>query len=240
MTTTTTPTPPPTKKPHVAVIVLGDVGRSPRMQYHAISLLQNNYRVTLVGYCGENLCPTLATAAATSDLTVLRFDLPTPPALLRRVAKPIYLLLRLCGMIAALIRTLWFALDRDVDCLLVQNPPSVPLLFLSYLYVRTNGRRRRRRTGLVIDWHNLGYSMFDARWMRGVARRYEMVCAPFADAHLCVTGAMKRYLEDEFGLESETMTVLRDRPPDFFRALSTGEKHDFLTLRGEEFDVCFP
>merc|ERR1740139_761203 len=26
---------------HVAVIVLGDVGRSPRMQYHALSLLQN-------------------------------------------------------------------------------------------------------------------------------------------------------------------------------------------------------
>ena len=40
---------------HVAVLVLGDVGRSPRMQYHALSLseMSDNVRVTLVGYAGE-------------------------------------------------------------------------------------------------------------------------------------------------------------------------------------------
>ena len=39
---------------HVVVLVLGDVGRSPRMQYHAISLAEMpNTKVTLVGYTGE-------------------------------------------------------------------------------------------------------------------------------------------------------------------------------------------
>jgi hypothetical protein len=40
---------------HVVVAVLGDVGRSPRMQYHANSFagFENVGRVTLLGYEGE-------------------------------------------------------------------------------------------------------------------------------------------------------------------------------------------
>ena len=40
---------------HVAVVVLGDVGRSPRMQYHALSLayLKDVKKVTLFGFVGE-------------------------------------------------------------------------------------------------------------------------------------------------------------------------------------------
>jgi hypothetical protein len=38
---------------HVVVIVLGDLGRSPRMQYHANSLLAEGHFVSLVGYTGE-------------------------------------------------------------------------------------------------------------------------------------------------------------------------------------------
>ena len=36
----------------VMVVVLGDVGRSPRMQYHCLSLVQNNFTVELVGFSG--------------------------------------------------------------------------------------------------------------------------------------------------------------------------------------------
>lgn len=39
--------------PHVVVVVLGDVGRSPRMQYHALSLAQNGFSVTLLGFYSE-------------------------------------------------------------------------------------------------------------------------------------------------------------------------------------------
>lgn len=38
---------------HIIVVVLGDLGRSPRMQYHANSLLKQGHSVSLVGYNGE-------------------------------------------------------------------------------------------------------------------------------------------------------------------------------------------
>ena len=36
----------------IQVLVLGDVGRSPRMQYHAISIAKNGGLVNLIGYIG--------------------------------------------------------------------------------------------------------------------------------------------------------------------------------------------
>jgi hypothetical protein len=38
---------------HVVVVVLGDVGRSPRMQYHALSLARHGFSVSLLGFCSE-------------------------------------------------------------------------------------------------------------------------------------------------------------------------------------------
>ncbi|KAH8091549.1 chitobiosyldiphosphodolichol beta-mannosyltransferase [Aureococcus anophagefferens] len=48
--------PVPTSAKHAVVVVAGDVGRSPRMQYHALSLAEHGYAVTLVGYAGELCC----------------------------------------------------------------------------------------------------------------------------------------------------------------------------------------
>lgn len=36
------------------VVVLGDIGRSPRMQYHALSLLKEGYHVDMIGYSGSS------------------------------------------------------------------------------------------------------------------------------------------------------------------------------------------
>ena len=40
----------------VCVVVLGDIGRSPRMQYHSLSLADAGYDVSLIGYAGSILC----------------------------------------------------------------------------------------------------------------------------------------------------------------------------------------
>lgn len=37
----------------VQIVVLGDLGRSPRMQYHALSVAKNGGKVRLVGYVGQ-------------------------------------------------------------------------------------------------------------------------------------------------------------------------------------------
>lgn len=41
------------RRTRVQVLVLGDIGRSPRMQYHALSIVKNGGLVDLVGYLGE-------------------------------------------------------------------------------------------------------------------------------------------------------------------------------------------
>ena len=84
------------RKRHVVVVVLGDVGRSPRMQYHAASLLEAGMKVTLIGYTGEDLIPSLCcdvdgdfSAAGSSsgcdDLSVIRFSVPAIPNILKKV-----------------------------------------------------------------------------------------------------------------------------------------------------------
>lgn len=44
--------PPKDGKVRVAVLVLGDIGRSPRMQYHALSIARKGGLVDLIGYNG--------------------------------------------------------------------------------------------------------------------------------------------------------------------------------------------
>lgn len=41
------------KNKHVSVVVLGDFGRSPRMQYHALSLSKNSFQVDVIAYKGR-------------------------------------------------------------------------------------------------------------------------------------------------------------------------------------------
>jgi beta-1,4-mannosyltransferase len=41
------------KRISVQILVLGDVGRSPRMQYHALSIAKHGGRVDLVGFLRE-------------------------------------------------------------------------------------------------------------------------------------------------------------------------------------------
>lgn len=43
----------PDRKPSVQILVLGDIGRSPRMQYHALSIANHGGEVQLIGYHGK-------------------------------------------------------------------------------------------------------------------------------------------------------------------------------------------
>jgi beta-1,4-mannosyltransferase len=42
------------KRVSVQVLVLGDIGRSPRMTYHALSIAKHGGRVDLIGYLGKH------------------------------------------------------------------------------------------------------------------------------------------------------------------------------------------
>lgn len=74
---------PQTRPKTAIVLVLGDVGRSPRMMYHARSLVKNGYKVWLVGYRGT---PPLKFLEESEDV-VVRY-IPPPPEFLERVRLP--------------------------------------------------------------------------------------------------------------------------------------------------------
>ncbi|GKY97000.1 hypothetical protein MPSEU_000658800 [Mayamaea pseudoterrestris] len=233
---------------HVVVVVLGDLGRSPRMQYQATSLLQAGHKVHFVGYTGEKLIDALKKYEDNKQLTVVRFpslkilrnDEDSTSTMVRVISWPLYLLWRIVSLTCLLSHALLMRVSREtpVDCLLVQNPPAVPLLMVAVAYCRLFSPR----TALVIDWHNLGYSMLpDGGLVRWIARKYETFFAPKADGHLTVTRALKQFLGSaEMNVPQENSDVLYDCPPALFRLRSIKEQHAMLGKLHSKFMQACP
>ena len=139
---------------HAVVLVLGDIGRSPRMQYHALSLLEEGHYVTLIGYAGESLIPQLEIALSDDSdtpspqpnnapfyhghLHMLRIQ-PYQPPKTNIIYSILYYPIRLLSLLYCMVYTLWIQLKNaphttiPVDVILVQNPPSLPTLLLTFL-----------------------------------------------------------------------------------------------------------
>lgn len=62
-----------TKKNTICVVVLGDIGRSPRMQYHTQSLIREGYNVDVIGYTDSPILNDLKETA-----TIISIKKPFP------------------------------------------------------------------------------------------------------------------------------------------------------------------
>lgn len=220
---------------HVIVIVLGDLGRSPRMQYHASSLLKEGNTVSIIGYEGEDLIPALQDTTD-EKLHVIRFSVPSPD-IFKKVL-PVYLIYRILSLCLYLFYALMVSVPKEssksntkrVDCVLVQNPPAMPLLFVVHIFCIFTAIFKGYRPAFVIDWHNLGFTMLsNSPIFARVARLYEQIMAPLATAHLCVTIEMKKYIEKEFGITDRRIHVLHDCPSSMFQPRTTKDNHELLT-----------
>ncbi|MDO8679289.1 MAG: glycosyltransferase [Acidobacteriota bacterium] len=192
-----------------AVIVLGDLGRSPRMQYHAVSLADAGGEVDLIGL--EGAPPILAVSANPRIHVHQLVDRSVSTRARGGVGR---------FVIASMFRAarqalrLWRVLMRvpKPDTILVQNPPAVPTLAVAWLVAKLRGAR------LVIDWHNLSHSVAAIRLgerhraVRALARS-ERRWARRAGAHLAVSQAMAAWLQRKYGVRA---TVVYDRPPQAF------------------------
>ena len=144
-----------TRKPpkhHTAIIlVLGDIGRSPRMMYHAESLAQHGWETIMIGYNETSPIPALL-----ENPLVHILPLYNPPNLMLSLPW----ILRAPMKILHQIASVYFCLAQipfRTEILLVQNPPSIPTLALGRFASYLSGAR------LIVDWHNTGYSVLSMR-----------------------------------------------------------------------------
>jgi beta-1,4-mannosyltransferase len=185
------------------VIVQGDLGRSPRMQYHAFALAVNGLQVDFVGMAGSGLPAALRDRAnlavhAIDDLPAAE---PGPWVTLRAAARAFRQAVRFRSALRRI---------GEADIVLVQTPPSVPAAILGWRLAR------RRRARFVLDWHNLGWTLFALKaGRRGTAllRAIEHWIGRRADAHLAVSRAMAAGVLEATGGRA---AVVYDRAPDWF------------------------
>ncbi len=232
----------------VAVVVLGDIGRSPRMCYHVDSLATEGWKVGIIGYKGEldrhpifRVCGALrayavprsakgvALPARLRRSTIKQHALSTPPAWISRLPRAAFVFVAPFKVLWQTLGLLWALTVRvnpPPEVILVQTPPALPTLFVARLAAAL------LRSRVIIDWHNLGYTILALRLgssspLVKLAATLERWTGGKAFAHLFVTKAMMNHLWHKWGLEGEKR-VLHDRPPEHFRRSTVEETHELF------------
>lgn len=128
----------------VGVIVLGDIGRSPRMREHCLSLAKEGFHVYYIAERGSAIHPDLLE----NKNVFIQLLNPYPlslPRIFNLIIKPLYqsiVLFFLC------CKHFWAC-----STILMQNPPTIPVMAIVWLVSRLYSAK------MVIDWHNYGYTI---------------------------------------------------------------------------------
>lgn len=208
------------RKKDITIMVLGDLGHSPRMTYHALSLANQGYQVNLCGYVNSELLETVMEhelidvyeISAVANKHMLPFVFFTPYKIVVQIFQLWTLLRELQGS----------------QYYMMQNPPSMPLLAVLTVYLRVCSPNSH----LIIDWHNLNYTILNLRFnnvnhpLVRLLRTYERLLARFAWLNITVSDHLKKDLSREFGLRRSTLVTFHDRPGPQFCPLESPEARD--------------
>ncbi|XP_021100088.1 chitobiosyldiphosphodolichol beta-mannosyltransferase isoform X5 [Heterocephalus glaber] len=187
---------------HVVVVVLGDVGRSPRMQYHALSLVKSGFSVTLLGFCNSKPHSELLESDKIQVVKLTELQgLAVGPRVLRYGVKVVF----------QAVYLLWKLMWREPAAyIFLQNPPGLPSISVCWLVGCLCGSK------LVIDWHNYGYSIMAL--VHGathpivlLAKWYEKFFGRLSHLNLCVTNAMREDLAENWCISSEPSDPATER-----------------------------
>ncbi|RLU18954.1 hypothetical protein DMN91_009312 [Ooceraea biroi] len=206
---------------NVCVLVPNDIGRSPRMQYHAISFARVGFTVDVVGYPGSSPMKEVVE----SPRIQVHYLRPPPelrnrlPLFLRYVVKVIW----------QTVDLLWSLLFKRIpNTLIIQNPPAIPTIPVCWFYCVL------METQFIIDWHNYAYSLMslgEDHILFKLAKHIEITFGRRATNNFCVTRAMKNDLI-RWHIYSK---VIYDEPADDFRPISLKEKNEFLCKLAEKY-----
>ncbi|XP_078036706.1 chitobiosyldiphosphodolichol beta-mannosyltransferase [Augochlora pura] len=211
---------------NICVVVLGDLGRSPRMQYHVLSLIKEGFTVDFVGYSGASPLKEIEESPRACI-----YYLPPPPSvgnnipnLVRYLIKTLWQTITLC----------WVLFKKPISThVLMQNPPAVPTIPVCWFYcVAVNSQ-------FIVDWHNYAYTIMalnlrNDHLLVKIAKAIEIFFGSKAQNNFCVSGALKEDLKVKWGIKA---TVLYDRPIDKFHPISLAEKHQFLLSLSKTYNV---
>jgi beta-1,4-mannosyltransferase len=191
------------------------------MQYHALALAERGVDVDAVGYAA------IGAAAMPVVHPRVTYHLMRPPALrarrgMRGAAFVPAAAIDTVVSAARLLKTLVWHVGRP-DAILVQNPPALPTLPVATIAARVH------RARLVIDWHNLGYTMLALRLGPGhpavrLMRWTEESLGRRAHAHLAVSRALRDELVG--GPRLRDVSVFQDQPSAAFAPLARRERED--------------
>ncbi|TID30899.1 hypothetical protein CANINC_000491 [Pichia inconspicua] len=204
----------------VVIVVLGDLGHSPRMVYHAKSFAELGYNVNICGYLESDLPEFLKSP----DYSIHNIPVVKNK---RNLPYLIFAFLKVSSQIFDLTSLLVTIIDDNTRFVVMQNPPSLPVLLIIGLIKKVWSPN----TQLIIDWHNLNWSILNLKYNNEghpvvkLMKHYERYCGKmFADLHLTVTKALKSYLVDEFGFDENKIVTLYDRPSSIFSPLESQEE----------------
>jgi len=209
---------------HIQILVVGDIGRSPRMQYHGISVAKHGRKVDLIGYKETARHPELI-----GKPNVALYPLSPQPEWIAWGTLPLLAIpYKVFHQFFALFYTLVYATPPG-QWIIIQNPPSIPTFHVVMLAAWLRGSK------VLVDWHNYGHTLLREtllfkplvplyRWYeKGFGRR-------LGDANLAVTDAMNRQLKGpKFNVKGPVYT-LHDRPAEIFQPITSKQARlDFLS-----------
>ncbi|XP_030315478.1 chitobiosyldiphosphodolichol beta-mannosyltransferase [Calypte anna] len=212
----------------VCVAVLGDLGRSPRMQYHALSLARHGRGVSLLGYLqtrphGDVLRSEKIRLVPVADLRGLRVG----PKLFQYVVK----------VLVQAVQLLYTLLKIDQPSyILLQNPPGLPGIAVAWVVCLF------WRSKLIIDWHNYGYTIMSLTHGRNhplvqITKWYEKLFGRLSDFNLCVTNAMKEDLWVNCNIKAVT---LYDKPASYFKETPLELQHQLYMKLAKDYEPFKP
>ncbi|XP_025272367.3 chitobiosyldiphosphodolichol beta-mannosyltransferase isoform X4 [Canis lupus dingo] len=207
-------------KRHVLIVVLGDVGRSPRMQYHALSFVQSGFAVTLLGFCNSRPYEELLQNSRIQIVSLTELQkLPVGPYIFQYGLKVVF----------QSVHLLWKLICREPAAyIFLQNPPGLPAIAVCWFVGFLCGSK------LIIDWHNYGYTIMGlvhgpSHCLVLLAKWYEKLCGRLSHLNLCVTNSMREDLAENWSIKAVTVY---DKPASFFKETPLDLQHQLFMKLG--------
>lgn len=233
------------------VIVLGDLGHSPRMCYHVKNLVSvKHYKVYLFGYIQSALPEYIQRYVESGDVVIVEI-----PVMKSSGNMLVSLISKVLGQHWTLFRLLFRSELKNSRYVLIQNPPILPILHVVILWRLLYSPVSR----IIIDWHNLNYLILNMKFsdlsnkgskaklikrvgtkLVAFMRWYEFNLSKVAWLNLTVSENMKDFLLDaiypryssiERAAAARKYLVLHDRPANHFKVLSETERRDYITKK---------